>query len=511
MTYEQQVRLNTLSENYSVIEPFLSKYKVLTYMQLDYAVVHEISLFMIEPDFDFDALEQKIDVVLRALPAIKRIFEQPFIHLKENDEILPIEAVRIIDNNTIRHVSSHSEFWSDVTETGIKPKKLLTRTYEDNYGIYENLVFCQTVDDVLAFTRNSTRFLKELIYTNQTIKINLLERLNHINYFLALGKLHTGYNRNFETYYSISARCLNKLQFINNAIVSRLKRPVYKNNKLRPSRIKLRKTNVLSMHKEYHQVYKLAKSFSANEKISKEFTETDVDYLQKIYYFYCEMLCIFAVGHFNFQCDENKNIIFSRLNMDFAFKQWRLKLRKEKAGETPLITVEVNKETAYKIVLIPTIAADDELTESVKRSVVADEYVVCSPFEGNGMQMDVSSIESFRRLQRLVLRAMIYADTTHDECPFCRSKLALNEKKSSPDSPVYTCTSCRTEIGVGHCNETDKDFYYTGITDFKNIGAEEDNDWLADRRKEARMYFRNITKLGDNMEIVCPHCGKIHK
>ncbi len=512
MTYEQQVRLNTLSENYSVIAPFLTKYKILTYMQLDYAVVHEISLFMIEPDFDFDALEEKIDAVLRALPAIKRIFAQPFIHLKENDVILPIEAVRIIDNNTIRHVSSHSQLWSDVTETEIKPKKLLTRTYEDNYGIYENLVFCKTVDDILAFTRNCTRFLKELIYTNQTIEINLLERLNHINYFLALGKLHTGYNRNFETYYSISTRCLNKLQFISNTIVSRLKRPVYKNNKVRPAQIKLRKTNILSMHKEYHQIYKLAKFFSTNEPSSKELTETDLDDLQKTYYFYCEMLCIFAIGHFNFQCDENKKIFFSRLNMDFAFKQWRLKLKKETVGATQLISVEVKKENVYKIVLIPTIAdAADELIENVKRGVTADEYVLCSPFEGNGMLVDISNIESFRRLQQLVLRAMIYADNAHDECPFCRSKLILNEKKSSPDRPVYTCTSCRTEIGVGYCDETDKNFYYTGITDFKSVEATDDNDWLADRKKEARIYFRNITELSDKMEIVCPHCGKIHK
>lgn len=300
MTQEKQVQLDTLAENYSVIAPFAEKYKRLSYMQLDYAIVHEIALFMIEPDFDFDALQKKIDMILRALPAIKRVFAQPFIHLKENSVILPVEAVRIVDNNTIRHVASHSELWSDIKKNEIKPNKLLTRTYEDNYGIYENLVFCQTVDDVLAFTRNSTRFLKELIYTNQTIEINLLERLNHINYFLALGKLHTGYNRNFDSYYTIAAKCLNKLQYISNTIVPRLKRPVYKNNKVRPTKLKLHKTNILSMHKEYHQVYKLAKAFAENETVVKTEAEIDVDSLQRTYFFFCEMLCIFAIGHFDF-------------------------------------------------------------------------------------------------------------------------------------------------------------------------------------------------------------------
>lgn len=512
MTYGKQVQLNTLAENYSVIAPFLTKYKSLSYMQLDYAVVHEIALFMIEPDFDFDALEEKIDTVLTALPAIKRIFAQPFIHLKENDVILPVEAVRIVDNNTIRHIASHSELWSDIKRNEIKPDKLLTRTYEDNYGIYENLVFCQTVDDILAFTRSNARFLKELIYTNQTIEINLLERLNHINYFLALGKLHTGYNRNFDSYYTISTRCLNKLQFISNTIIPRLKRPVYKNNKVRPSQIKLHKTNILSMHKEYHQIYKLAKAFSENEPTRTITAETDLDSLQRTYYFFCEMLCIFAIGHFNFECDENKQINFDKLDMEFVFKTWHLTLKKANCGETQLICIDVKKENTYKVILIPSVMKDenDDLLEPIKTTMQADEYILCTPFEEDSLLIDITNIESFRRLQQIVLRAMIYADKTREECPFCRSKLTLDEKKSVTGK-VYTCPACRTEIDVGYCNETEKKFYYTRIANFSKPTTFAPNDWLAKRRKEAQMYFRNITELDENMEIICPHCGKKHK
>lgn len=511
MTQEKQVQLDTLAENYSVIAPFAEKYKRLSYMQLDYAIVHEIALFMIEPDFDFDALQKKIDMILRALPAIKRVFAQPFIHLKENSVILPVEAVRIVDNNTIRHVASHSELWSDIKKNEIKPNKLLTRTYEDNYGIYENLVFCQTVDDVLAFTRNSTRFLKELIYTNQTIEINLLERLNHINYFLALGKLHTGYNRNFDSYYTIAAKCLNKLQYISNTIVPRLKRPVYKNNKVRPNKLKLHKTNILSMHKEYHQVYKLAKAFAENETVVKTEAEIDVDSLQRTYFFFCEMLCIFAIGHFDFKCDENKQIDFGKLNMDFAFKLWQLKLKKEEHDGVPMIVLEVKKEACHTAVLIPFIAADDsdKLLEKAKSARQADEYILCSPFEGGNLFVDITNIESFRRLQQIVLRAMVYADKKRDECPFCSNKLTLTET-SAGEREIYTCTACRTEIGTGYCDETKKTFYYTRIANLRKPVFSMEKDWLTKRKKEAQMYFRNITDLEDNM-VVCPHCGKVHK
>lgn len=487
----------------------------MTYMQLDYALVHEIPLFTLEPDFDFEFLEKRIDEILGALPSIKRIFAQPFIHLKEQDVILPVEAVRIIDNNTIKHASSHSELWTDVKESEVKPSKLLTRTYEDNYGIYENLVFCKTVDDILAFSRTNLRFLKELIYTNRTIEINLLERLNHLSYFLALGKLHTGYVRNFDEYYGISKRCLNKLQYITNTVIPRLKRPVYKNNKVRPAQIKLRKTNILSMHKEYHRVYKLAKSFADNNAAVDE-NLIAVDQLSDTYFYFCELLCIFAIGHFNFECDENKTIDFARLNMDFRFKGWSLKLKKAKCGNVPLISVAVKKEKAYVSVFIPSLKEDNEdLIRTVKNVIQADEYILCTPYENSSEKRilwDISSLESFRRVQQAVLRAMVYADEKRDECPFCKNKLVLSEASNTNGSPVYECLSCRTEIGEKYCSETQKSFPYTKIANYsKQTSAIVEEDWMEQRKTEAQMYFRNITELNGDMETICPHCGKAHK
>lgn len=235
-TYEEQVELNHLLESYQVVEPFMKKYKRLSYIELDYSIVHDLTLFTIKPDFSFEQLEAQIDRLVQGIPAIKQIFAKPFIHLKDETILLPTEAVRIINNHTIQHISSHSELWTDIKDNQIEPAKLLTRTYEDNYGIYENIVFCKVIDDILSFTRSNIRILKELIYTNQTIEINILERVNHLNYFLALGKLHTGYSRNFSSYYGVATKCLNRLQFILNTIQPRLKRPVYKNNQFRPKK-----------------------------------------------------------------------------------------------------------------------------------------------------------------------------------------------------------------------------------------------------------------------------------
>ena len=286
LTLEEQSELNKLIENYKKIEPFILKHPRLFYVELDYLIVHELTLFTVDPDFSFEALDAELNVILGALPAIKRIFAQPCIHLKEQNVILPTESVRIINRDTVQHIASHSELWSNVKKNEIKPAKLLTKTYDDNYGIYENLVFCKTVDDILTFARNNLRILKELIYTNRSIEINLLERVNHLNYFLALGKLHTGYSRNFDSFYGVSMQCLNKLQYIVSSIVPRLKRPVYKNNKNRPAKIKLHKTNILSMHREYRRIYKLAKYFAAHEiGTVAEIKKADLEKLQSNYFY----------------------------------------------------------------------------------------------------------------------------------------------------------------------------------------------------------------------------------
>lgn len=510
LTYEQRLRLAEMSEYYKSIDEYMRRTKTTDYVRFDYDIVHGLTLFMLKPDFDFDDLERRTDVILSAMPAVKRIFEQPFIHLKEHDVIMPVEAVRIVNNATLTHIASHSELWANVNSNGIKPDKLLTRTYEDNYGIYENLVFCKVVDDILSYVRANARFLKELVYTNRTIEINLLERVNHLNYFLALGKLHIGYSKSFDAYYAVALRCLNKLQFILSCIVPRLKRPVYKNNKSRPVGLKIRKTNILSMHKEYHKIYNLAKYFANQIAPSvTEITDKQVAALEKSYFFFCQALCIFAIGHFNFACDEKSPFDFVRTMPHFKFKDWKISFKAAAHGGVRTLAVNIEKDVKYSILLIPSPKTDnEELLRSVKKSAAADEYIVCSPYEEHekaAVFLDITSIESFRRVQQLVLRGMIYADKTHTDCPFCSNKLTLNAEISAVGA-VYECGACRTEIYETHCAETGKPYYYTKIAGLKPLPPSDDS-WLAKRTAESAMYFRNITEIDADNEPVCPHCG----
>lgn len=507
-TFEEQAELSKQQANYQVLGVFNQKHKSMTYIELDYSFVHKLVLFTTEPDFNFSNLEEDIDMILKSLPAIKNIFAKPFIHLKDESIILPTEAVRIVDNHTLQHVATHSELWADVSNQEVQPRKLLTRTYKDDYGIYENLIFCKTINEILAFTKNNIQIIKELIYTNQTIEINLLERVNHQSYFLALGKLHTGYTRQFESYYGVSNRCLNKLQFILSCIIPRLKRPVYKNNKLIPTKLKLHKTNILAMHKDYHKIFIISKYLSSHHSDNlKEFKKEDLKPLQANYEFFCFLLTIFSVGHFNFECDPEKKIIFSRLTMNFTFKKWKLKLKKQKLQEHNALVITIEKEKKYKICLIPSVLKNNEnILKEINNLDLAEEIHICTPYEdiNNSILLSITNIDSFRRLQQMILRGMIYADEERKECPFCFQKLVYDEEKS-----IYSCYSCRSEIGSQVCPEHQKQFYFTKIAGLEQRDLRGDI-WLLKRKKEAQMYFRNITDIQEDLKIICPFCHQVH-
>ena len=509
--------LSELSKYYEIIDDFVKKYNLIKYVDFDYHIVHDFTLFIVDPDFDFEKLEAQIARIIKVLPPIKRIFTKPVLHLAETDEILPIEAVKKINNDTINHIARHSELWDDVSDDGIKPLKLLTRMYYDNYGIYENLVFCKAIDDILFFVRKNMKVLKNFDYLNQSIQFDLLQRVNHLNYFLALGKLHTGYIRNFDKYSVVSKHCMSGLNNIYNTIIPRLKRPVYKKNKARPKKIK--KTNILAMHREYKHIYSLEKYFINNKiEVNLDFDEKKYKALEKNYFGFCTILSIFAIGHFNFNCQEDAVIDYKKLDIAFNFKEWKLKLKHCSFKNYKTIVLEVKKDISYKIVLVPYLNLEEkeEVLELIKENCDADEYIMCFPYERNTYDVDeccidISNLESFRRIQQLVLRAMIYSDKKREDCPFCNHTLI---KGNDDKNTSYECEGCRTVIVDSVCPDTNNPYSYTDILGYEkeelDISKYKNELWMYYRKKESLMHFRNITELDEEGTIICPKCKKIH-
>ena len=99
----------------------VSDYK-LSYSEFDELLMNKVNLFVLPKNEMFYSLERSLDRIIRALPAFKRIFSKPITRLTDADNILPVEAVRVINQYSMAHISSHSEHWGQIEEGELKPR-----------------------------------------------------------------------------------------------------------------------------------------------------------------------------------------------------------------------------------------------------------------------------------------------------------------------------------------------------------------------------------------------------
>lgn len=452
-----------------------------SYADFDQAVQTGLNLFALREDLDLSALSEILDRIVAVLPALKRIFAMPIIRLRDSGEILPVEAVRVVNSKTLSHISVHSELWSNIKDDKLIPRKLMSIRQEDDYAIYENIVFARTVDVILRFTSRNLAVLRDMLYANREMRFNLLERENHPLYFLALGKLHTGYLRDYDKYLLPIEKCYEKLSAIEHTLIPRLSMPVYKKCKKKGAKLGLKKTNIFRSHKDYRKLYSLAKYFSdigLDTLVSDDGAVGGEEYEA-----YCAMLCVFAAGHFNFKFDVHQTINFTNINANALFGEWKLNIRKENDG----IMLTIAKDKDYKILLLPPNAEAHE----------ADEVIAVSADGVDAVRLSIYDIDSFRRIQQMLLRGMIYADAEHKICPFCGKELAETED-------AFECGACRTVITKNTCAETGKEYY---STDIKHFRREKTKKYVA---SDAVYHFRNITPVSESGALLCPECGKEH-
>ncbi len=494
------------------IQAFVAKHGMVTYIEFDYFVVHDMTLFSVDPDFDFARLRKTIAQIKKATPAMKRIFSKPFIVLKDSDDVLPVENARIINQTTLLHLANHSHNVANLTNRGVKPRKLLTRIYEDDYGIYENVVFCNFIDEVLSLVKKNARTLNSLLYASKVMQFNLLEKVNHVNYFLALGKLHTGYIRDFFQYFVQSKELLLELLSIRNVIQPRLARPVYRKNAVRNPKLHLKKTNIFLMQKDYHQVYRTYKYLQKYDLAPRDPGDPiDLEQLMQDYLSYVRILAVFAIGHFNFEIETNAKMNLQYLNSSFTFKKWKLLVFNTLDNE---LIFQFMKDITYRIMLVAS-TADADGFDQRKADYGIDEIIVANPFDEdypvrNDVFISMEDVDSFRRIQQILLKGMVYSDQTRDVCPFCGGKLHKDPYRAS-----FQCNDCMTEIVEAVCPDTDRPFIYTDNTHLKKYAInisdfKQDEYWFYKKQIESSMFFRNITKIDHKSDILCPHCGKPH-
>jgi hypothetical protein len=259
-------------------------------------------------------------------------------------------------------------------------------------------------------------------------------------------------------------------------------------------------------------VYKTYKYYNGiKKKTGIDEATYDFDTLFQDYLMYVRVLTIFAVGHFNFETPKDTRMDLRALDVTFTFKDWSVQIQSTPEEEL-LLTFE--KERKYRIGLT-VFDYDDDETRRFKQIHDVDELITLTHMDEDYLETDkvyigIDEIDSFRRIQQILLKGMIYADRKRDVCPFCGGRLIEHKNQH-----MHQCFDCMIQIKEGHCPETNLPYIYTDCKtssrqSFYGKKLDTDDDWIYRKQLESAMYFRNITKINRDAEIVCPHCNKVH-
>lgn len=508
----EEILFNNSNSLYAELFNYINRHKQISFGEYESAILKDICLFNMPNDEYLADVESTLDSIIRALPAFKRIFARPIIRLKDEHHIVPVESVKVIDKRSLTHVASRCELWENITEDGIKPRKLMTLEHVETYSIYENIAFAYAVDSIFAYINQTLVRIKDIVYGCRDIHFNLLDRTHHRLYFLAMGKLYLEYVSSNVSRDSCS-RCIDKMVFIDKTLRLKLSSPVYRKCKKKSYSIKLKKTNIFRSHKDYAEVYKILKLFESKREGADDI-RNEISAKDKEYKAFCKTLTMFAISHFNYELSQNCIIDLSSLELDCKYLDWTLNVQwiEHDIADALLFTTKKNKAFTTCVLFTESSELSSSKFNSFKKDIEADEYLICSPNVYGNMELlylSIYDIDSFRRIQQILLRGMIWSDTDYKRCAFCGKPLVKTDKG-------YRCDACLSEITQKTCPDTGKKYFVSDIA-YKDGVSQNDKKtnserrrFLHDRLSEAQLHFRNITPITQFAKPICPHCKKVH-
>lgn len=107
-------------------------------------------------------------------PSIDKITRNMKSQLKYDQEILPIEKIKRVGPDAIKHLSSHTNLISDIDEDDfVTPEKLLSDLSDIDYGIYENRFIMTLVYRLRDYILERIRQIEKELYAKRTINLEI--------------------------------------------------------------------------------------------------------------------------------------------------------------------------------------------------------------------------------------------------------------------------------------------------------------------------------------------------
>ena len=248
-----------------------------------------------------------------------------------------------------------------------------------------------------------------------------------------------------------------------------------------------------------------------------------------------------AVCGFEFQFQFSKEMkILKDGNLDakLVLGNWGCEIKNEDISVLDIKTISmtvVNKKNKLRYLLIPTtfyIHSDKKnYYESIifklnKLGYSFDKYVFLEPFEFDPkalydynlfseerkleyaiLPVSITEVDSFRRLQKILLEQMFNVDSSFEECAFCQEKMTEGE------NGIYSCKRCRTTIERKKCRKCKQEYNYSYAQipkpavkndELSEFGFSKSAQSFFEKEREQR--FRSVTNVDENGKSVCPKC-----
>ncbi len=110
-----------------------------------------------------------IPILETCFKSISKILKDPKKAIRYEQEVVPMEKVKKVSSETVRHLSSHTQFIKQVDENGdIVPSKLLTTFAEDEIGIYENRFIKTLINRICKFLSLRVQIMKKNLDSYET-------------------------------------------------------------------------------------------------------------------------------------------------------------------------------------------------------------------------------------------------------------------------------------------------------------------------------------------------------
>lgn len=101
-----------------------------------------------------------VEAIEETLPYIDKAIREQRRFIEQHEDVVPIEKAKKITNESVRHLSQHTNLIARVEGDTVTPERILNIRREESFSIYENRFLHTLINNLLRFVEDRYRSLK---------------------------------------------------------------------------------------------------------------------------------------------------------------------------------------------------------------------------------------------------------------------------------------------------------------------------------------------------------------